>query len=544
MAFGVRGQLVIGFCAVLLVFIISALLVFFQLKENAKSDKWTVHTYEVLLDAEKILEALLNVETGQRGYLLSGVDSFLAPLEQGNKDFEATFSRIKKNMNDNPAQQDRLERLLKSYQAWKHDVVDMEVAKRRSIEQSNTSLDEIVELTRKANGKAAMDAMRSLISEITSEENKLLEERAIVSAKAQQATIWTLVISVLVAVVTGLGIAGLFSNRFIQQLGAEPDVAVKMAQDISSGNLNISINQSGVPQGSILSAIVQMAQQLKVIVSGIQHTSNQLESTSRQLSVSSEKSIRELSVQKEEAELVATAMNEMTSTVAEVAKNTQYAASATQSADKKVLEGEALVEKSVKSIMDLNVDIENAANVITQLESESKEIGVVLDVIRSIAEQTNLLALNAAIEAARAGEQGRGFAVVADEVRTLASKTHKSTEEIRAMIERLQAGVTNAVSTMEKSRSSTQATVIFAKETETILSVIRKAVSEVNNLNLQIATAAEEQSLVSEDINKNVIHINEVTDMTATAMAQVERSSNDLKLGAAELQQKISYFKY
>lgn len=237
-------------------------------------------------------------------------------------------------------------------------------------------------------------------------------------------------------------------------------------------------------------------------------------------------------------------MNEMAATVNEVAKNTQYAAEATKAADQRVVEGGRLMENSVKAILTLHDDIENAAAVVLKLESESREIGKVLEVIRSIAEQTNLLALNAAIEAARAGEQGRGFAVVADEVRTLASKTHQSTEEIRMMIERLQSGVENVVSTMETSRSGAKATVSYAQEMEATLVTIKSTVSDVNNLNIQIATAAEEQSSVAEEINKNILRINEVTDLTVSTLAQVDRSGTDLKGKAADLKKRIAYFRH
>lgn len=540
---GVRGQLFLGFGVVLVIFLISTILIFFQFQKNSKNNEWTVHTYEVLMEAEKVLVSLINMETGQRGFLLSGEENFLDPLREGEEEFQIAFGSIKQKTSDNQKQQDRLNRLLQTYESWRTDVVDVEIAKRREVSEGLGSLDEIVTMTREANGKQGMDAMRNLITQIEAEERQLLALRAEAEEASKRTTTIILVASMLLALGVGVLVSIYFSGRLIRQLGAEPDVAVKLARDISQGHLHTSMREADMPAGSITAAILQMATQLKLIVQGIQEASNRLEGTSLQLATSSEKSIHELKIQKEESESVATAMNEMAATVNEVAKNSQYAAQATQATDKQVSEGGQLIENSVKSILDLHNDIENTARVISQLAAESKEIGQVMEVIRGIAEQTNLLALNAAIEAARAGEQGRGFAVVADEVRTLAGRTHRSTEEIRGMIERLQQGVTNAVDTMEKSRGGAQTTVTYARETEAVLSAIKTSVSEVNDLNLQIATAAEEQSQVAEEINRNVMRISEVTDLTVSTMAQVERCSDELKTGSADLQQKISYFK-
>ncbi len=539
-----RGRLFLGFGLVLGVFVISAILTFFQFNKNIENTHWTAHTYEVIIEADKILTALVNMETGQRGYLLAGEEKFLAPMRQGEQDFNTALTSIKEKTRDNKLQQDRLDKLSQLYKDWRTSVVDVEISKRQQVNSGVLALDEIVTMTRAAKGKAGMDAMRQVIADIMKDERQLLAARAELEAQSKRVTSITLVASVIIATLVGIAASFYFSGTIIRQLGAEPEIAARLAQDISRGELNTRLRESDTPPGSIMSAMVQMTAQLQSIVSGIKVTSDQLKNTSQQLATSSEKTIRELRVQKEETEQVATAMNEMTATVSEVARNAQFASEAAKAVDHRVDEGGVLVNNSVKSVLDLHHEIEETAQVISLLSQESKEIGKVLDVIRSIAEQTNLLALNAAIEAARAGEQGRGFAVVADEVRTLASRTHVSTEEIRGMIERLQTGVANAVTTMEKSRTEAQSTVSFTKDTEAILGVIKNSVSDVNGLNLQIATAAEQQSHVAEEINRNVIKINEVTDITVTAISQVERCSGELMDVSADLQKKIAYFKY
>jgi len=540
-SFGVRARLLFGFGLVLAVFLISAILTFVQFQKNITNNDWTRHTYEVLLDAEQILVSLVDIETGLRGYLLTGRDEFLTPLREGEKTFQAAFESAKRRTSDNAQQQGRLNELQRTYEGWRSRVVDVEIATRAATE--NAALDELAALILEANGKQYMDAMRGLIADFEAEERQLLAARA--EAEVQSTRITTLILSlgVLLAISVGVFVSLFFSGRLIRQLGAEPEVAVQLAQEISQGNLNTTLNADNFPKGSIAEAMLQMVTQLKSIVREIQGSSSQLEVTSMQLSTGSEKSIRELWVQKEQAESVATAMNEMVATVNEVAKTTQFAAQTTQNTDQQVTEGGQLIESSVKSILDLHHDIEDTATVIAQLSAESKEIGQVMEVIRSVAEQTNLLALNAAIEAARAGEQGRGFAVVADEVRTLAGRTHRSTEEIQNMVESLQQGVANAVETMEKSRSGARTSADFAKEMEAVLSAVKASVSEVNNLNLQIATATEQQSVVADEINKNIVEINEIIDSTVLTMQEVDQCSDQLKAGSTELQNRISFFK-
>jgi methyl-accepting chemotaxis protein len=202
-----------------------------------------------------------------------------------------------------------------------------------------------------------------------------------------------------------------------------------------------------------------------------------------------------------------------------------------------------VVTASIHSIEELAKEIGNASNVITNLEQDSENIGSVLDVIRGIAEQTNLLALNAAIEAARAGEQGRGFAVVADEVRTLASRTQQSTQEIQTMIERLQQGAHNAVDVMKASQSRTTDTVGHANKAGEALNSISNYVGDINDMNLQIASAAEQQSAVAEEINQNVVRITDIAQHTSDSMQEIASSSNDLAQLSSNLDTLVSNFK-
>jgi len=247
--------------------------------------------------------------------------------------------------------------------------------------------------------------------------------------------------------------------------------------------------------------------------------------------------------QRNETDMVASAMNEMSATVQEVARHATQTASASSGADDESRLGVRVATEALDGIEVLIRDIENAAQVIKQVEADSVSIGMVLGVINGIAEQTNLLALNAAIEAARAGEQGRGFAVVADEVRTLASRTQKSTEEIQATIEQLQNGVRNAVKAMEEAQVKAHSGSDSVAKVAQSLNVIAGEVGTINDMNTQIATAAEEQSAVAEEINRNITTISVIADTTSTDAEQTSQISDELVRLAAELNRLVSQFK-
>ncbi|MFA5678585.1 MAG: methyl-accepting chemotaxis protein [Pseudomonas sp.] len=244
-----------------------------------------------------------------------------------------------------------------------------------------------------------------------------------------------------------------------------------------------------------------------------------------------------------EIDQVATAVTEMTATAQDVARNASLAAEAAGNANGSAHHGRQVVQQTAQSIQELAGDIERAAETVQSLARSSEDITSILDTIRGIAGQTNLLALNAAIEAARAGEHGRGFAVVADEVRSLALKTQNSTEEIQKMIEQLQAGTQQTVTVMEQSRSRTGESVLQAEEADAALLSITQAVSVINDMNIQIASAAEEQSAVAEDINRNVANIGDVANAVAGGAAESSGASAGLTKLAEHQRRLINQFK-
>jgi methyl-accepting chemotaxis protein len=247
--------------------------------------------------------------------------------------------------------------------------------------------------------------------------------------------------------------------------------------------------------------------------------------------------------QQTETDQVATAINEMTATVQEVARNAANAASAATQADSETTRGRGVVDQTVSSIAVLADDVERAAGVIQQVGNDSANIQKVIEVISAIAEQTNLLALNAAIEAARAGEQGRGFAVVADEVRTLATRTQAATGEIHQIIERLRSGATEAVKAMEQGRTQARSSVEQATQAGQALRAIAEAVATINDMNAQIASAAEEQSSVAAEINRNIVNISQVADETTLRAQQTSKQTGELSHTTAELQTLVGRFK-
>ncbi|MDD2033706.1 methyl-accepting chemotaxis protein [Pseudomonas sp. Fig-3] len=319
---------------------------------------------------------------------------------------------------------------------------------------------------------------------------------------------------------------------------------IRVAQQIASGDLSATVQVTRQDEiGQLMLAMQQMGAGLSSIVSGLQAGIEQLANSAQSLSAVTEQTNLEVSSQKEETEQVATAMNQMTATVHDVARNAEEAAQAAQTADDKVESGQQVVRQSMVRIEQLADSATSASSSIESLSAEIQNIGTVLSVIKSVAEQTNLLALNAAIEAARAGEQGRGFAVVADEVRALAKRTQQSTEEIERLVSALRSAAQTSVQQIQSSGELVKMAVSDALQTESALGSIAAAVSLIQQMNQQIAAAAEQQSSVAEEINRSVTSIRASADQSSLAMQGNAASSIELAQLGVELKGMVGHFR-
>lgn len=340
-------------------------------------------------------------------------------------------------------------------------------------------------------------------------------------------------------------LVGVLASLLITRLIVKPlRSVIATAQRIAAGDLSGNIEVKRRDEiGQLMLAMQQMGSGLSSIVSGLQAGIEQLASSAHSLSAVTEQTNREVSNQQQETEQVATAMNQMTATVHDVARNAEEAARAAQSADEKVDSGQTVVRQSLQRIEQLASSSASASDSIENLSAEIQNIGTVLGVIKSVAEQTNLLALNAAIEAARAGEQGRGFAVVADEVRALAKRTQQSTEEIERLVSSLRSGASASVVQIRSSGELVKLAVSDVLQTESALGSIASAVSMIQQMNQQIAAAAEQQTSVAEEINRSVTNIRASADQSALAMRGNAASSTELASLGTELKGMVGHFR-
>nr|WP_324730861.1 methyl-accepting chemotaxis protein [Pseudomonas sp. IT1137] len=355
-----------------------------------------------------------------------------------------------------------------------------------------------------------------------------------------QASGWLILLAAALALVIGL-----LATLAITLLIVRPlKQVIEQARQIAEGDLSVHIEvQRSDEVGQLQAAMQSMSNNLREMVGQLQGGVSQISASAQSLSAITEQTRLGVNGQRVETDQVATAMSEMTATVHEVARNAEAAAASTEDADNRVSRGAEVVRQTLVRIDQLAAAMDTTTQSIERLSQDTQRIDSVLDVIKSVAEQTNLLALNAAIEAARAGEQGRGFAVVADEVRALAKRTQQSTAEIEGLIATLREGARRSVADMQQSGALVAHVVEDANQTEDALARIAEAVTLIFEMNQQIAAAAEQQTAVAEEISRSVTSIRDIADQSSVAMDETADSSIRLAQLGRELQGMAGHFR-
>ncbi|SEO79598.1 methyl-accepting chemotaxis protein [Aquisalimonas asiatica] len=536
--FRIGPRLAAGFTAVILILIVISTLAYINFARTVTATEENDRTFRAVIAGEEMLVSLLNIETAERGYLATADGRFLEPYEAGREAFRRHLDAAREITSDRPQQQERLDDMEQVYEQWLEEHIQPAIARRHEITTFGDELEDL--FSSLGGGHELMNEMRSTLRAFMEHEQRLLTERQDNVQALQLQTTGALATGTLIGALIA-GLAGFFITRSITRPTRR---ALDVANRIADGDLTVDCSSAYKDEvGQLLNAMDRMSDRLQAMMQRITDSASRVASASEQLSSSSEQTRQGARQQSDQTTQVATAMNEMASTVQEVARNTQEASDAARDASTKADEARTVVEGSANGINQLADEVRQASGVIAELEQQSESIGQVLTVIREISEQTNLLALNAAIEAARAGEHGRGFAVVADEVRKLASNTQKSIGDIDAIIEKLQSGTREAVGVMNQGSESAGRNVQASQQAVEVLEGIIAAVTHISDMSNQVATAVEEQTTTAEDINRNITAINDVAAETTSAVDEAAGASQELARLATELQDVVSQFR-
>ncbi|AHY43267.1 chemotaxis protein [Stutzerimonas decontaminans] len=467
---------------------------------------------------------LLISEPSERSRAAEGLEALRKTLSQERQDLDRLIQSA-----DGKALLATFDQSLTRYESFQRKIVELALQGR---------LEEAVEITRgelNEHARNTSQAVHDLIDLNRKAANAASDHALEVAASAFQGV----VIAMILAFIATIILAMLLTRSIVQPLAE----AVGVAEVIAGGDLTRHFQVVGSDEPArLLSALQAMQRSLRETIQGISDSSNQLASAAEELNVVTEDSTRGLHQQNHEIEQAATAVNEMTAAVDEVARNAVATSEASRESDDTAQHGRQQVIRTVDSIGLLADDVTQTATEVERLAGQVRDISKVLDVIRSIAEQTNLLALNAAIEAARAGDAGRGFAVVADEVRALAHRTQQSTQEIEQMIGDVHQGTDKAVHAMQLSNERARTTLELARAAGEALDGIASAISQISERNLVIASASEEQAQVAREVDRNLVNIRDLSLQSSAGANQTSAASQELARLAIDLNNLVARF--
>lgn len=537
----ISQKLYAGFGVVLLIILVLVLSTWRGFEQVDDSVQLNIHTYEVINESAELLSSLVNIETGARGFAITGRDQFLEPLESGERAFQAKLAHLRQLTSDNPEQQRRLGELQALHDQWLGEDITGNIELRRQVSAGTQPFDALIERVSAGGAKLKMDAMRRILSEIQREESALLEQRTASMNAAKSLSLTILLLGGLIATVLAISVAFMLSRSIAGRL----QQVVEVARNVAQGRLDSNIERAGSDEiGTLLDAFATMQERLREMIGQIRAGALQLVSAAQNISSAATQLSVSTQEQSQAASSMAATVEELTVSINHVADNANEAHGLSSDSGRQSEEGGAVIQQTLVSMKRIAETVQDAAAQIAELGQHSDQISSIVNVIKEIADQTNLLALNAAIEAARAGEQGRGFAVVADEVRLLAQRTANSTQEITEMIKKIQLGTRSAVSNMEIGVQQVSSGVEQASQAGEAIVTIRQASASVVGVVDQISLALREQTVASQDVARNVERIAQMSMENSEAVAETSRTAQGLQQLAVSLEKHVASFRF
>ena len=536
----ISNKLKLGFGAILVIILALILAASQGFNQVNSAVQQNIHSYHVLQDSDAALLALVNMETGMRGFALTGKDEFLDPLNQGKRQFAEQLQELTQLTRDNPEQQASLVQLGQAEAQWHQESVQQILALRRQVNAGSQPLDVLTSRIATAQDKGKMDDMRDVLGQIKTRETRLLDSRTESMQDAKQHAMLILISGGILATLLALVIAWSLSRTVVGRLAQ----AVTVARDIAAGQLDSPIPAAGRDEvGQLLGAFGQMQEKLRAMIQGIKQGTDQLVAAAHTISANSQQLSAAAQEQSSAASSMAATVEELTVSINHVADNAGEAHDLSSQSGRLAQDGGQTIQASVDSMRSIAGTVQSSATRIGELGEHSERVSSIVSVIKGIADQTNLLALNAAIEAARAGEQGRGFAVVADEVRQLAQRTTNSTQEIAAMIEKIQAATQAAMSDMEVGVRQVNGGVDLANQAgEAVVSINASSDNVVRVVN-QISLALREQTAASHDVARTVERLAQMAQQNSEAIDETVQTAVSLDALANDLDRQIGQFR-